>query len=254
MMMMMMMMMTKRTTTIGIVLAVLIVATTSSTAAVYAQSTSILPTIPAVVGHDGSYVSVEDGYSVKLPSDWVVEDFDNAALSGTEANLNWVALASFCVETSSLPGIGGTDRCDLAQGTLDIGVTRFSDLQSRPDVAAALKAQNKTLNVSDMIPILIQQLSSDLQATNIKIVEENNGFVNVTNAAGQTIGTVPTKYVALTYDTLSNLDTARWFALLVLSPDGNTGYALSSGGHADLGQKAPQVVADIMNSFEVVQK
>lgn len=199
------------------------------------------------------FQSNEDGFRVQVPDGWVVEDTDNVGIfsSFTDRDRPAEMLVLFCPQAETLPKIGGGIECPIGADNL-VWVERYTGLKSRPEFAVVVR-ENKTITTSDFLAYLIQLDEEVNEITDHRILKSIDRAVNVTDTqTNQTVATAPAKYVEISYFNWGEGERVdRDFELLVLSPDGNTGYFLiiSTPGSP---QKLPPEHQQIFDSFELV--
>jgi plastocyanin len=200
-----------------------------------------------------TFQSNVDGFRVQVPSGWLVMDTDNTdpRMQQQEKTVEFGQLAMLCPQTETLPMIGGGHRCSDGAGD-SVMIIRFADLQSRPEFAV-LARENKSITTSDLLAYFIQFFENNYNARNFRLSQDIDKVVNVTDLqTNQTIATAPAKYVEVTYSVgIQSLDA---ISLLVLSNDGNTGYALiPAASFLTTAGELPPEYPQIFDSFELLQ-
>ncbi len=235
------------------------------------QPLAVLPKLPTTIQPDGTFQNLDDGFRVKIPSGWAVQDFDNnnPTMMEVESALGTTILATLCNEY--LPGLGGTSDCQLTSESREVFVSRLKDLQTRPEVQQLILSQNKTIQLQDLATLHIQRMQGLSTYQDVKMVNGKDIQVNVVvsptnttlpplpNAGSSAIPPaapqqkqVPAKIVEMTYSDINN-NPAKTFMMFVLSLDGNTGYVISSAGHpVATTQTYPPEVQTIFDSFELL--
>jgi hypothetical protein len=201
-----------------------------------------------------TFQSATDGIRLQVPDEWIVEDVDNIDpnIRQVEQILGFGILANLCPRNLATPQIGGTFVCP--DGADKVVIFRFADLKSRPEFAEVV-LQGNNITSSDLLAFYFQFLERDFLFTNLRLLENIDTTVNVTDhQTNQTIGTVPAKYIELTYLDGSGIPIERDFALLVLADDGNTGYVLIPVvSLLSDPEELPLAQQQIFDSFELVR-
>ena len=217
------------------------------------------------------FQSVAGGFRVEVPNGWVVQDLSNTQpVLSSERGIGYHIIAALCMTEDSLPGIGGTYQCQYAKSGVRVGIIRFSDLDSIPEIEV-LERQNKTITPLDVVALQIGVLSEPLETSgieNLRMRTTNDTTVNVIDSeTNQTTGTVPAKSVVLTFTYereeptpnifggIDNTVNGKLFSLSVLDNNTNTGYSLFTYGldDADIFKAPPPPIAQIFDSFELLE-
>lgn len=88
--------------------------------------------LPVTIQPDGTFQSLEDGFKLKVPANWGVQDVDNISPSSKtgENQLGYTYLAIICGDYT--PGLGGTSECQITPNLVTI--MRIGELAQRPEV------------------------------------------------------------------------------------------------------------------------
>lgn len=162
-----------------------------------------------------------------------------------------------CLENEALPGIGGEYTCTAAATTDTMFVSRWPDLQSRPEFSqntgsSSNEDSNGTITVTtnDLVALWIQfaqNYASDIKIENPTDIDEF------------------TKFVDMTYRTLNDYGySLKGTMMFTLSPDRNTGYHMLNAiavydDYFNNSQTQPAAVQhspavqEVFNSFEIVE-
>ena len=164
-----------------------------------------------------------------VPSGWVFEDINNTdpGLRQAEQSYGAGVLVELCPQNQATPQIGGTYLCPDAQEGLDsVSVRRFADLKSRPEFAGVVQ-RNQSITTNDLVAYYFLFLEQKANFTNIRLLQNIDTTVNVVDPqTGVSIGTAPGKYIQTSYLNAAGTPNEGDFAILVLSNDGNMGYAI----------------------------
>jgi len=170
-----------------------------------------------------------DGIRVGVPSGWVFEDINNTdpGLRQSEQSYGAGVLAELCPQNQATPQIGGTYLCPVVEEGLDsVSVWRFADLKSRPEFAGVVQ-RNQSITTNDLVAFYFLFLEQKANFTNTRLLQNIDTTINVIDPqTGVSIATVPAKYIQTSYLNANGIPNDGDIALLVLSIDGNTGYAL----------------------------
>jgi hypothetical protein len=198
----------------------------------------IVTTATASSQSDRTFQSEEGGYRLHIPQGWVIDD--NEIENALDSNHNIIAM--LCLENEALPGIGGEYNCQAANTTDVIFISKWSDLQSRPEF------QNSSSNIipttNDLVALWIQHLqnisSSQIKIENTTDIDEFTRIVNMTS-----------EYF--------NVD-VKSRIMFALSQDRNTGYSIINNIPSNIllvdynqTQHSP-AVQEVFNSFEIVEE
>ena len=114
--------------------------------------------------------------------------------------------------------------------------------------------RNQSITTTDLVAFYFLFLEQKASFTNFRLLQNIDTTVNVIDShTGASIATVPAKYIETSYLDASGRPNEGDIALLVLSNDGNTGYALLPV--ASLLPAAGQLPAEhqmIFDSFELI--
>ena len=170
-----------------------------------------------------------DGIRVGVPEGWVFEDLNNTDPSSQQAEQSYGAgvLVELCPQNQATPQIGGTYLCPAAEEGLDsVSVWRFADLESRPEFAGVLQ-RNQSITTTDLVAFYFMFLEQKANFSNFRLLQNIDTTINLIDPqTNQAIATAPAKYIETSYLDASGTANEGDVALLVLSNDGNTGYAL----------------------------
>jgi hypothetical protein len=215
--------------------------------------------LPVTIQPDGTFQSLEDGFKLKVPANWGVQDVDNISPSSKtgENQLGYAYLAIICGDYTL--GLGGTSECQITPNIVTI--MRIGELDQRPEVQNLILSQNKTVSLQDLMVLYTDVLQGFGVYGNLKTVATTPTQVNVsstTDSAASIKSTAPGLIVEWSYDAEidrfpSTTVEAKMFSLLVLSSDKNTGYAISTAGDSPTAMPTiPQPAQQIFDSFELV--
>jgi hypothetical protein len=227
------------------------------------------------------YQSPTNGFAVTLPQGFVIQDIDQRALSDemrvAQAIQNFELIANVCLEQDSTPSYGGSVECNspdgasnasLTQGA-DVRVFRFSNLQNRPEIDAAITSQGKQITPNDVLTMhlkLQEGISSvaNTPGSEISFEVENQTAANIFASSGsnslisqlapkQSIPAVFAEVTATVENEITGTNhQTKQFGLYLVSPDQTTGYVLlSPRWNPATTPDVPQPIMDIMKSFEV---
>jgi hypothetical protein len=86
-----------------------------------------LTSIPAVI-QNGTFQNTEDGYRMRVPDDWVVQDIDNLHLPNFRVanEAGFLILAIICPQQEALLGTGGMYNCEQSESSVEILHDRLS--------------------------------------------------------------------------------------------------------------------------------
>jgi hypothetical protein len=228
----------------------------------YAQPdyTELIPQVPATIQPDRTFESVVDGFRLKMPAGWVVEDFDNEHpdMKAVERLLGGLTtLATLCSEYN--PGLGGTYDCANTDTTPSLVVGRLSDLKSRPAVQSLIISQNKSITTQDLVTLFISE--PRVGNANYKVLDSWDREVNVVSSNNSSSGgaiiptaKAPAKLVRLSYTDNLGRENVHTFMLFVLGPDGNTGYLITSPGQLATATAPIAEAQQVFDSFELIQR
>jgi hypothetical protein len=170
---------------------------------------------PAAIETTTPFQSIDDGFRLRVPHGWIIQDVDNAGSTLSEdATGGYVLLAQLCPDeeeeqqqgppSPNVAGDGEMFNCQLSQNHV-IHIVRYHDLASALQLgnnAAALANNNIT---SDTILLHHLQKLQEVGYRDIEIVNSADMTVNLTiPQANQTIAAIPAKFVEMTYTTASS--------------------------------------------------
>ncbi|MGH9926023.1 MAG: hypothetical protein ACRD5B_11680 [Nitrososphaeraceae archaeon] len=133
-----------------------------SSSLLLAAATAAMAQAPAPLLDDLYYDSPFNGFRVRLPDGWVIEDLDSAvdpSVTDFEPYFGFAVVATICEEDAALPGIGGTHQCQEEVESPEILIMRFPELKSKPEFASVLR-QNKSIIPLDLLPLHLQALKT----------------------------------------------------------------------------------------------
>jgi hypothetical protein len=249
-------------TIISLVIVAVAAANSSSSNNAYAQPdyTELIPQVPATIQPDRTFESVVDGFRLKVPAGWVVEDFDNEHpdMKAVERLLSGLTtLAALCSDYN--PGLGGTYDCANTDTTPSLVVGRLSDLKSRPAVQSLIISQNKSITTQDLVTLFISE--PRIGNANYKVLDSWDREVNVVSSNNSSSGgaiiptaKAPAKLVRLSYTDNLGRENVHTFMLFVLGPDGNTGYLITSPGQLATATAPIAEAQQVFDSFELIQR
>lgn len=208
----------------------------------------------------GTFYTSPDGFRVQVPSGWVMWDGDNTmpAAVSSEKSIGLGMLAELCPQTGAMPQIGGGYVCTPSEDQPRVSIFRYANLTSRPEFAPVVSS-GQNITISDFVALWIQQSTTEGQSVSRQEVTENeertvNLFDAATNRTLEGI-TAPAQWVQLAVgqqsEGLFQTVEVTYSALLVLSPDGKTGYAIVPTGRYS-GDERPAGTEEIVNSFELI--
>lgn len=175
-----------------------------------------LPSIPAVI-QNGTFQNTEDGFRMRVPDDWVVQDIDNLHLPNFRvANVaGFLILAIICPQQEALLGIGGMYNCEQSESSVEILHDRLSH---RPEFEVIEDPANITSD--DFLVFMVEEMQGR-NYTNIQIINRTDLTINITSPQdpNTTIRTVPAKLVEMTYRPSPGLADMRSYSILATIPE-----------------------------------
>ena len=175
-----------------------------------------LPSIPAVI-QNGTFQNTEDGFRMRVPDDWVVQDIDNLHLPNFRvANVaGFLILAIICPQQEALLGIGGMYNCEQSESSVEILHDRLSH---RPEFEVIEDPANITSD--DFLVFMVEEMQGR-NYTNIQIINRTDLTINITSPQdpNTTIRTVPAKLVEMTYRPSPGLVDMRSYSILATIPE-----------------------------------
>jgi hypothetical protein len=221
---------------------------------------------PTTVGSEidnseGTIYTSPDGFRLQVPSGWVIWDGDNTmpGAVSSEKSQGLGMLAELCPQTGAMPQIGGGYVCSPSEEQSRVSIFSYANLTSRPEFASIVSS-GQNITISDFVALWIQQSTTEGQSVSRHEVTENeertvNLFDAATNRTVEGI-TAPAQWVQLTVgqqsEGLFQTVEVTYSALLVLSPDGKTGYAIVPTGRYNGDDEGPAGTEEIVNSFELI--
>jgi len=206
-------------------------------------------------GNVTTFQSIEDGFRIKVPSGWAVQDVNNSdiEIQRDEEQRGMVPLAVICPQAAAQPVIGGSYECDTSNSYLSI--MRFKELDDRQEFASI---PDQSITISDFLAFYPKFLENRAALEgaplgNIQVVNTTDTIVNVTSAqTNQTVATVPAKLIEYTlpYGGLFRIGS---ISLLVL--DGTAGYSMIYliPPFSMESEQPPMSVQKVFDSFELLQ-
>jgi hypothetical protein len=175
-----------------------------------------LTSIPAVI-QNGTFQNTEDGFRMRVPDDWVVQDIDNLHLPNFRvANVaGFLILAIICPQQEALLGIGGMYNCEQSESSVEILHDRLSH---RPEFEVIEDPANITSD--DFLVFMVEEMQGR-NYTNIQIINRTDLTINITSPQdpNTTIRTVPAKLVEMTYRPSPGLVDMRSYSILATIPE-----------------------------------
>src|SRR5918995_1863144 len=128
-----------------------------------------LTSIPAVI-QNGTFQNTADGFRMRVPDDWVVQDIDNLHLPNFRvANVaGFLILAIICPQQEAMPGIGGLYNCEQSENSIEILHDR---LGHRPEFEVIENPANITPD--DFLAFMIEEMQGR-NYTNIQIINSTD--------------------------------------------------------------------------------
>ncbi|MDQ3851508.1 MAG: hypothetical protein M3299_01590 [Thermoproteota archaeon] len=201
-----------------------------------------------------------DGFRVQVPAGWIIDDTDNTSLEAQrieEAAGRYALLAELCPQSGAVPRIGGTYICSESEDAPRVSIFRFSNLTSRSEFASVV-GQGQDITISDVTAFWIQINTEDPSITGYEVLENEERSVDIVDSlTNQTTGTTaPAQWVRLQVgeetEGLFRTVQVTYSALIVLSPDGDTGYFVIPTGRYSLDDRLPPETEQILDSFELL--
>lgn len=170
---------------------------------------------PAAFAQVSSPTQLQECEHLEIPA---AEDFDNQPLE-PDAGEN---IAMLCLESDSLPGIGGTSNCLGANTTDAIYINRFPDLQSMPE----FEDSGIVPTTDDLVALWVDRLVDSNQSSDIQIVNDTDlsEFTKIVTATYTWYSDAGTGFNPFD-DFTANTDNLMMF---VLSEDRNRGYIITN--------------------------
>jgi hypothetical protein len=195
--------------------------TTIATALLFAPNIGIagaqqLANIPVVI-QNGTFQNTEDGFRVRVPDGWVVQDIDNFHLPNFRAanKAGFLILAIICPQQDALQGIGGLYNCEQSESSVEILHDR---LGHRPEFE--IIEDPTKITPDDFLAFMIEVMQGR-NYTGIQIINSTDLTVNITSPedTNTTIRTVPAKFVEMTYQPGRGLEYMRSYSILATIPE-----------------------------------
>jgi hypothetical protein len=175
-----------------------------------------LPSIPAVI-QNGTFQNIEDGFRVRVPDAWVVQDIDNLHLPNflVANEAGFLILAIICPQQDAVPSIGGLYNCEQSESSVEILHDR---LGHRPEFEVIEDPANITPD--DFLAFMVEEMQGR-NYTNIQIINSTDLTINITSPEdpNTTIRTVPAKLVEMTYQHNLGLADMRSYSILATIPE-----------------------------------
>lgn len=160
-----------------------------------------------------------------------------------------------CPEATAIPQIGGGYTCGGSDVAEKVIIYRHTDLKSKPEFAGIVQ-QNQNITISDFTAYIIQHFFVEMFGyTNLGIQEREDRTVNVIDAGtNQTVTTADAQWLIFTYDDPDEFmfTSSTSLNMMVLSPDGNTGYILEPSGEFQGGETRLPDQEQMIDSFELL--
>ena len=175
-----------------------------------------LTSIPAVI-HNGTFQNTADGFRMKVPYDWVVQDIDNLHLPNFRVanEAGFLILAIICPQQEAVPGTGGMYNCEHSESSVEILHDRLSH---RPEFEVIEDPANITPD--DFLAFMVEEMQGR-NYTNIQIINSTDLTINITSPEdpNTTIRTAPAKLVEMTYQLSLGLGDMRSYSILATIPE-----------------------------------
>jgi hypothetical protein len=175
-----------------------------------------LTSIPAVI-QNGTFQNTEDGFRMRVPDDWVVQDIDNLHLPNFRVanEAGFLILAIICPQQEALLGTGGMYNCEQSESSVEILHDRLSH---RPEFEVIEDPANITSD--DFLVFMVEEMQGR-NYTNIQIINRIDLTINITSPQdpNTTIRTVPAKLVEMTYRPSPGLVDMRSYSILATIPE-----------------------------------
>jgi hypothetical protein len=171
---------------------------------------------PAVI-ENKIFQNKEDGFRMRVPDGWVVQDVNNTHYGNFYAELEsgFGILALICPVEQAVPDIRGGHNCEQANDT--VYIFRYFNLGERPEFASIDDSPNITTD--DFLTFTIQELQNG-NVSNVRIINSTDTTINVTSSEdpNTTIRTVPVKLAEITYQFMPTLEDIRSYYMLAIAP------------------------------------
>jgi hypothetical protein len=220
------------------------------------------PGIEAGEGGGGNiFHSNTDGFRVQVPTEWIIEDINNSR--SAELPEAFPLLAELCPQSGAVPQIGGTLICTESEDAPRLTIHSAPNLTSRPEFASIV-GQGQDITISDLTAYWIEFSTGSgggaAATTGYEVLENEERTVNIIDSAtNQTTGTtVAAQWIRIQTgeesDDFFGFSTTQLTtsALIVLSPDANTGYFITPTGRYAVDEGLPPEQEEILDSFELL--
>ena len=217
-----------------------------------------LPSQPTTLqAENGTFQSINDGFSVVVPEGWVVEDVSSTDTSALLAEVleGYRILAQLCPQAQALPDIGSTYKCEDAQDR--IYINRYPNLAGEPEFASI--ANNNKITNEHFLEYQISKLQES-GYSDINILNNTEMTINVTSTdTNRTIAMVPAKLVEMMYSANST-QTRSYLLLSATNATSNlglvSGYSVFYEGAATMTPSGnpPVPAKQVFQSFQFVKE
>jgi hypothetical protein len=224
------------------------------------------------------FQSTNDSFSIQVPQGWVIQDLNNTgSASLEEARTGYALLAQLCPEeqqgVAALPNVSGSGDTVSCQGSQNdvVHIIRYPDLDTRLQAANNVTANNNMTTSDNILSYQLQKLQ-EVGYRSVQIVNSTDVTLNLTDSqTDETITTVPSKLVEVTYSTASAPNETRTGHLISTATNatapnlGTTkGYSVFYEGNSTTTAPAaeittasgsllpPPAVRQILDSFELI--
>src|SRR5918995_225950 len=223
------------------------------------------------------FQSTNDSFSIQVPQGWVIQDLNNTgSASLEEARTGYALLAQLCLEeqqgAAALPNVSGSGVTVSCQGSQNdvVHIIRYPDLDTRLQAANNVTANNNMTTSDNILSYQLQKLQ-EVGYRSVQIVNSTDVTLNLTDSqTDETITTVPSKLVEVTYSTASAPNETRTGHLISTATNatapnlGTTkGYSVFYEGNSTTAAAAeiatasgsllpPPAVGQILDSFELI--
>jgi hypothetical protein len=224
------------------------------------------------------FQSTNDSFSIQVPQGWVIQDLNNTgSASLEEARTGYALLAQLCPEeqqgAAALPNVSGSGDTVSCQGSQNdvVHIIRYPDLDTRLQAANNVTANNNMTTSDNILSYQLQKLQ-EVGYRSVQIVNSTDVTLNLTDSqTDETITTVPSKLVEVTYSTASAPNETRTGHLISTATNatapnlGTTkGYSVFYEGNSTTTAPAaeittasgsllpPPAVGQILDSFELI--
>jgi hypothetical protein len=164
------------------------------------------------------FQSIDDGFKLKVPYGWIIEDVDNTGtLLSEERARGYGLLAQLCPQEGQRrqqqepidpDARGDTSSCQMSENHV-IHIVRYQNLDSTIQLDNNTAVISNGLTNDNALSYHLQKLQ-EVGYRDIEIINNADMTVNLTmSQANQTIATMPAKFVEITYTTASAPDEIR---------------------------------------------